>query len=270
MKVSRLSRSLAKTLIFSVFFFLPVMLTIIVSKTSASSEVDNRLFADLLAKHTRDGLVDYASFKAEHPKLKEYLAYLGGINPDELSREDAFAFYINLYNAATIDLVLENYPGIDSIKDIGGFFGNPWKIRFIALKGKKVHLDHVEHEILRPTFKDPRLHFAVNCASLGCPPLHADPFEGERLDTTLDELTRRNMADPAHTRLEGDDLYVSKVFDWFGEDWGEKEDKIAFVRKYSPPRQAAEIDRLGSRLDLKYSHWDWTLNDPSFKTMSGN
>jgi hypothetical protein len=254
--------------VFMVYFILPGMLAVSAPPAGADAKVDNRLYAELLVKHTRDGLVDYASFKTEHPKLKAYLAYLAGINPDDLSRDHAFAYYINLYNAATIDLVLENYPGIDSIKDIGGFFGNPWKIEFITLRGKKVHLDHVEHEILRPFYKDPRLHFAVNCASLGCPPLHAKPFEGRTLDATLDELTRRNMADPAHTRLEGDDLYVSKVFDWFGEDWGGTQDKVAFVQKYSSGEQAAKIEQLGGRLDLKYSGWDWTLNDPQFVTTS--
>jgi hypothetical protein len=251
--------------IFMSLFFLPAMLAIIAPRAWATPHVDNRLYAELLTRHSRDGLVNYASFKNEHPKLKEYLTYLAGINPDELGRDHAFAYYINLYNAATIDLVLENYPGIDSIKDIGGFFGNPWKIEFIAIKGKKVHLDHVEHEIMRPTYKDPRLHFAVNCASLGCPPLHLKPFEGDTLDTTLDELTRQNMSDPAHTRIEGNNLYVSKVFDWFGEDWGGKEDIVAFVRKYSSRDQAAKIDQLGSGLKLKYSEWDWTLNDPILK-----
>ncbi len=265
MKISLTFQPLDIMRIFMVFFFLSAWLAIIAVQALAAPKVDNHLYAELLARHTRDGLVDYASFKTEHPKLKKYLEYLAGINPDKLSRDDAFAYYINLYNAATIDLVLENYPGIDSIKDIGGFFGKPWKIEFITLKGKKVHLDHVEHAILRPTYEDPRIHFAVNCASMGCPPLHAKPFEGETLNATLDELTRRNMADPAHTRLEGGDLYVSKVFDWFGEDWGTKEDKIAFVRKYSSPEQAAAIDRLGGSLNLKYSHWDWTLNDPAFK-----
>ncbi len=268
MKISLIFQPLDIMRIFMVFFFLPAWVAIIAVHALAAPKVDNHLYAELLSKHTRDGLVDYASFKTEHPKLKEYIEYLAGINPDKLSRDDAFAYYINLYNAATIDLVLENYPGIDSIKDIGGFFGKPWKIEFITLKGKKVHLDHVEHEILRPTYKDPRIHFAVNCASLGCPPLHTEPFEGETLNATLDELTIQNMADPAHTRLEGDDLYVSKVFDWFGEDWDGKEDKVAFVRKFSSRKQAAEIDQLGSSLNLKYSEWDWTLNDPSFKNIS--
>ncbi len=268
MKISRIFKPLGVIRSLMVFFLLPGMLAILTPQAGADLKVDNRLYAELLGKHTRDGLVDYASFKSEHSKLNKYLAYLAGINPDELSRDDAFAYYINLYNAATIDLILENYPGIDSIKDIGGFFGNPWKIEFIMLKGKKVHLDHVEHEILRPTYKDPRLHFAVNCASLGCPPLHANPFEGKTIDATLDKLTRQNMADSAHTRLEGEDLYVSKVLDWFSEDWGKKEDKVAFVRKYSSPEQAAKIDRLGGSLDLKYSDWDWTLNDPSFKNLS--
>ena len=268
MKKSLIFQPLDMLRIFLVFFYLSALLATIASQTWAAAKVDNRLYAELLAKHSRGGLVDYASFKTEHPKLKEYLEHLAAIDPDTLGRDDAFAYYINLYNAATIDLILENYPGIDSIKDIGGFFGNPWKIEFITLKDKKVHLDHVEHEILRPTYKDPRLHFAVNCASLGCPVLHAKPFEGQTLDATLDELTRQNMADPAHTRLVGDDLYVSKVFDWFGEDWGGKEDKVAFVRKYSSPEQAAAIDQLGDKLDLKYSNWDWTLNDPGFKNPS--
>ena len=100
---------------------------------------------------------------------------------------------------------------------------------------------------------------------MGCPPLYAEPFEGGTLDATLDKLTRQNMSVPVHTRLEGGDLYVSKVFDWFSEDWGGKEQIIAFVRKYSPPKQAAQIDQLGSQLDLKYSHWDWTLNDPDYR-----
>lgn len=268
MKISRIIQPLDVMRISMVFYFLVGMLVIIAPQARADSKVDNRLYAELLDKHVRNGLVDYAGFKTEHPKLKAYLAYLAEINPDDLSRDDAFAYYINLYNAATIDLVLENYPGIDSIKDIGGLFGNPWKIEFISLKGKKVHLDHVEHDILRPRYKDPRLHFAVNCASLGCPPLHPQPFEGQTLDAILDKLTRQNMADPAHTRLEGDDLYVNKVFDWFGEDWGDTEDKIAFVRKYSSREQAAEIETLGGRLDLKYSRWDWTLNDSEFTNNS--
>jgi len=267
-KISGIFQLLDVMRIFMLFVFLPGMLAILTPQAGAESRVDNRLYAELLGKHTHDGLVDYASFKTEHPKLKAYLAYLAGINPDDLSRDDAFAYYINLYNAATIDLVLENYPGIDSIKDIGGIFGNPWKIEFITLKGKKVHLDHVEHVILRPLYKDPRLHFAVNCASLGCPPLHAKPFEGQTLDATLDKLTRQNMADPAHTRLEGNNLYVSKVFDWFGEDWGKTEDKVAFVQNYSSREQAAEIDKLGARLNLKYSEWDWTLNALEFKNTS--
>ena len=249
-------------------YLLLTMLFGVVPQAWAAPKVDNRPYAELLARHTRDGLVDYASFKTEHPQLKAYLAHLAGINPDGLNRNDAFAYYINLYNAATIDLVLDNYPGIDSIKDIGGFFGNPWKIEFISLKGRKVHLDHIEHEILRPTYKDPRLHFAVNCASLGCPPLHAVPFEGATLDATLNELTRQNMADPAHTRLEGDDLYVSKVFDWFGDDWGDKSDKVAFVRVHSPTEQANKIDTLGESLDLKYSYWDWKLNNTDSKNES--
>ena len=265
MKKTLLSQPVAFLHLPLAFSALLAMFVFIAIPAQASQEVDNRLYAELLVKHTRAGLVDYASFKTEHPKLKTYLEHMARINPDALGRDDAFAYYINLYNAATIDLILENYPGIDSIKDIGGFFGNPWKIEFIALKGKKVHLDHLEHEIMRPTYKDPRLHFAVNCASTGCPPLYAMPFEGGTLDATLDKLTRQNMSDPVHTRLEGDDLYVSKVFDWFGEDWGNREQTIAFVRKYSPPKQAAAIDQLGNRLDLKYSHWDWTLNDPAYK-----
>lgn len=242
-----------------------LLLAAVAAPAARAAQVNNTPYAELLAKYNEDGLVNYTGLKEQHAKLKKYLDYLASINPDELARNDAFAYYINLYNAATLDIVLDNYPGIESIKDIGGILGSPWKKDFIRLNGKSVSLDYIEHGILRPVYMDPRVHFAVNCASMGCPPLHGEPFEGATLDFTLDELTRNVMADPSQTRLEDEELFVNKVFDWFGGDWGSKQEKIGFVRQYAPKKLAAKIGKLGRQLNLEYSDWDWTLNDSKLK-----
>lgn len=242
-----------------------VMAVLLAPVASPAATVDHARYGQLLKKFNINGLVDYDGLKAEHAGFKQYLKSLAAVNPDDLSQDEAYAYYINLYNAATIDLVLDNYPGIDSIKDIGGFFGSPWRKEFIELKGEKVTLDHIEHDILRPVYKDPRVHFAVNCASMGCPLLHDEPLEGPTLDETLDMLTRNHMRNTKFTWLEGGTLYVSKVFDWFGGDWGSDEDKIAFVQKYAGQELKAALEKLDGDVKLKYANWDWSLNNAKGK-----
>jgi hypothetical protein len=229
----------------------------------AHARVDNSLYAELLARHVVDGLVDYAGLKADEDKLDAYLAILAAVKTDKLTEMQAYAHYLNVYNAWTLKLILKHYPGISSIKDIGGFFTNPWRIRFVELDGELVHLDHVEHEILRPRFRDPRVHFAVNCASMGCPRLHARPFEPEDLETTLDELTRANINDPAFNRLENGALRLVKVFDWFGGDWGNDAEKLAFVLRYADDELRGRIESRQGGVRIRYTDWDWSLNDVS-------
>ena len=129
----------------------------------AEETVDHSIFAGLLQKYVKDGIVNYKNFKSEEQKLDQYLGILNNTNPGELSRNEQFAFYMNAYNAYTVKLILENYP-VTSIKDTGSLLKSPWKIDFVKIGGKTMTLDDVEHNILRPRFQDARVHFAVNCA----------------------------------------------------------------------------------------------------------
>lgn len=225
----------------------------------AGGEPDNRIWAGLLARHVQGKLVDYAGFKRDEALLDKYLAVLEAANPEAMSREARFAYYINVYNAWTIKLILTRWPNLESIKDFGTLFRSPWKIELVKLQGQTKPLDWVEHEVLRPRFKDARVHFAINCASKGCPPLINEPYEAARLNEQLDRVTRATMSDPAATRLEGETLYVISVFDWFSGDF--PEGAPAFVKRFAEPDLAKRLEILGDRVKVRFIDWDWKLND---------
>jgi len=239
---------------------LSVVLLVLVwaGSATAGSGVDNSIYADLLKKHVTHGRVDYSGFKQAEPRLDQYLRQLREIEPDQLDRSGQMAFYINLYNAATIKLILSAYPGIKSIKDLGSLFQSPWKKKFITLSGRTVTLDHIEHGILRPRFKDPRVHFAVNCASKSCPPLLGEPYAGSTLDAQLNAATAAFINDPQSNYIQGDSLYVSRIFKWFGEDFGD--DIKGFVAKYARGELKNQLDAKIPALQVQYLDYDWSLN----------
>ncbi|MFZ5571041.1 MAG: DUF547 domain-containing protein [Thermodesulfobacteriota bacterium] len=212
----------------------------------------------LLQRHVRDGLVNYSGFQREEALLDRYLAILETAAPDKMTRNDRYAFYINAYNAWTIKLILSKYPDIRSIKDLGGLFSSPWKKKICRLNGKLLTLDDIEHGILRPQFQDPRVHFAVICASKGCPAIRAEAYRGEILDRQLDSATEDFLNDPRKNHLKGDTLYVSKIFDWFEEDF--QGDVPGFFLKYAGKELKAAIRQTGSRLRIAYLDYDWSLN----------
>ncbi|GAB7078552.1 DUF547 domain-containing protein [Megalodesulfovibrio paquesii] len=226
--------------------------------------VDNRPYATLLSAHVHNGLVDYAGLQRDEAVLDQYLRALADIDADALSRDEAFAFYLNVYNAWTLKLILTRYPNIDSIKDLGTLWRTPWQQTVVRLRSGTattlVTLDHIEHGILRPRFRDPRLHFAVNCASMGCPRLHNAPFEAATLQATLDRLTRANINDPAFNRLEGNTFHAIRVFDWFAEDWGDEAGIRAFLLHHAEPPLAQGLRSAGDRLRIRFTDWDWRLN----------
>ena len=225
----------------------------------ASGVVDNSIYADLLKKHVANARVNYSGFKADEKELDKYLAVLSRTNVKSLSRTEQYAFYINAYNAFTIKLILSKYPGVNSIKEIGTFFTNPWQKKFIPLQGRTVTLDYIEHEVLRPRFKDPRVHFAVNCASKGCPPLRNEPYEPDRLENQLDEQTRRFINDGKNNFVKKDTLFLSRIFKWFKEDFSDN--PARFVRQYADTPLKEAIQAAGD-LDIKVSYlsYDWSLN----------
>lgn len=229
-----------------------------IEKTAAKAE-DHAIWAELLDKYVKPGGVDYAGFKSEEDKLDQYLKLLEGTDTQTLSRNDQFAFYINAYNAWTIKLILSAYPGLKSIKDLGTFLKSPWEKKFVRMNGDVLTLDDIEHHILRPRFKDPRLHFAINCSAASCPPLKSEPYLGSQLDLQLDQATRSFINHPDNYRLEGDVLYVSRIFKWFSEDF--KEGVVDFYLAHARGDLKNKLAQKKDALKLKYLPYDWSLND---------
>ncbi len=168
------------------------------------------------------------------------------------------AFYINAYNAWTIKLILGAYPGVRSIKDLGTLFKSPWKKRIARVDGRTLTLDQIEHDILRPQFRDPRIHFAINCAAKSCPPLRSQPYTAEQLDAQLDEMAAAFINDPKNNYLEGDRLYVSAIFKWFAEDFDN--DVVGFFKKYATGHLKSGLEGGQDRIRVKHLDYDWSLN----------
>ena len=230
----------------------------ILTANGYATEVDHALYASLLNRHVDQGVVDYQGFQEDEANLDRYLEMLAAVDPGALSKDARFAFYANAYNAWTIKLILSRYPDIRSIKDLGGLFSSPWKKKIARIDGKLLTLDQIEHEILRKQFKDPRVHFAVNCASKSCPPLQGEPFVGERLDDQLNRAAIAFINNPRFNRLEGDTLLVSKIFDWFGEDFNE--DIVGTFVRYAEPQFKAKIENNRDRIKIRHLDYDWSLN----------
>ena len=228
------------------------------SHAATADAVDHSEFGALLAKHVKNGFVDYAGFKADEAGLDRYLSTLEKVDPESLSRNEQVAFYINAYNAWTIKLILTGYPGVKSIKDLGSIFQSPWKKEFVRINGKTLTLDDIEHKILRPRFKDARVHFAINCASKSCPPLISEPYRGATIDSQLSKVTRDFVNAPGSFRLDGDTLWVSSIFKWFSGDFNE--DPAGFYRTYAKGELKKQLDEKGDRIKVKFLDYDWSLN----------
>ena len=225
----------------------------------AGASVDNSTFAELLGKYVQKGMVDYDGLKKDEARLDSYLELLERVDTAELPRDEQFAFYANAYNAWTLKLILSGYPGIDSIKDLGSIFKSPWKKKIVRIDGTVLNLDNVEHDILRPRFKDARVHFAINCAAYSCPPLVADPYRGGDLDEQLDAATRQFVNNSKRNYLEGNTLYVSKIFKWFAEDFDNE--PYGFIVHYADGTFKENLEAAKGRIKVKYLPYDWSLNN---------
>ena len=245
-------------------------------------------WAVLLKRHVvlidggKSSQVRYAGFAQERSAMKTYLDTLSRVSAQEFAgwtKAQQMAFLINAYNAYTVEKILTRYPDIRSIWDFGKLFGNPFKDRFFRLLGREFSLDMIEHDTLRRpgAYNEPRVHFAVNCASVGCPMLHEEPYVASRLDAQLEEQTRRFLADRSRNRYNAADnaLEVSEIFKWFGEDWssgyrgldgkGEAMQSLAqFFAKYADLLADAPAQRqaiTGRKAAIRHLDYDWALND---------
>ena len=218
----------------------------------------------------RQSRVDYAGLKADRAELKKVLDSLSAVPRAEFdgwSQPQRMAFLINAYNAFTVELILTKYPDLKSIKDLGSFVQSPWKKKFFRLLGEERHLDWIEHEQLRPNYAEPRVHAAVNCASIGCPALRNEAFNAAKLEAQLEDGMQRFMADRTRNRVSGGKLEVSAIFKWFREDFekGQRgfnrvEDVFAAYAAQLSDRPDEQARLRARSLPVEHLDYDWSLN----------
>ena len=208
-------------------------------------------------------LFDYAGLKAnkdDRAALSAYIAYLAGQSPSTMDAPQATAYWANLYNALTVDVVIDNYP-VKSIKKIksGPFTPGPWKKKLVTVEGEKLTLDDIEHGILRVKYPSPLIHYMVNCASIGCPNLKDGLWRAETLDADRDAAARDFINAPNGVTVKGDKLTVSSIYKWFKEDFGKTDANIlAHLRDYAAHDLKAAID---SGATIVGDDYNWSLND---------
>lgn len=211
--------------------------------------LDHSAWNTLLKKYVDTaGNVDYKSLKNDENKLDDYLGYLAGNVPSGSDEKEKLAYYINLYNAATVKLILDHYP-VKSIKDINA----PWDKKWVQVGEKVVSLGHIEHKILRK-MKEPRIHFAINCASYSCPKLLNEAFTASRLELQLQKVARDFVGDPSRNKITSDQLYLSNIFKWYGKDFTEKSTLAVYIDQLSDTAIAADAK-------IDYLKYDWSLNE---------
>jgi hypothetical protein len=207
----------------------------------------------ILKKRVENGRVDYRGLKADSQPLTDYLQWAGAVPEAEFNawpEKRQLAFLVNLYNASTLQLIVGHYP-VKSIKKIRKGFKGPWDQKVVVLHGKKISLNTLEHKIIRPTYKEPRVHMALVCAAKGCPILRSEAYTAERLDEQLDDQSRRYLATSAGLvidRKKGT-ASISSIFKWYGDDFVSVP---AFVERYSDEEIAG--------LQINYLDYDWSLN----------
>jgi len=253
---------------------------------AAQFDHQHQAWTALLQKHVvlveggKASQVRYAGFAKDRTALKRYLDALSKVPQQEFSgwtKPQQVAFLINAYNAYTVEKILTRYPNIKSIWDFGKVFGNPFKDRFFTLLGREFTLDGIEHETLRKpgAYDEPRVHFAVNCASIGCPMMREEAFVADRLEAQLEEQTRRFLSDRSRNRYADGKLEVSMIFDWFREDWTKGyrgldgkgiplESREQFFSHHAtlladePEHQRRIRER---KAEIRHLDYDWGLND---------
>ena len=209
---------------------------------------DHTPWHKLLQTHVAgNGDVDYDAFKNNEGALDEYLTSLKNAPPsNDWARDERLVYWINAYNAFTVKRILNDYP-LTSITDLDG--GDPWKIEWIEIGSQTYSLNNIEHDIIRPRFNEPRIHFAVNCAAASCPPLPNKAFTVDNLESMLESNARAFIRNPAYNQTTGD-VKVSKIFDWYGEDFGN-------LKSYLNDYLATPIPE---DQEIGFKEYDWSLN----------
>ena len=212
----------------------------------------------LLKKHVNAaGMVNYKGFQNDKAELNAYLKTLSDNAPQKNWNEnDQKAFWINAYNAYTVSLILQHYP-VKSIKDIGGSIykiNTAWDIRFITIGGEKYDLNNIEHKMLRRKFEDPRIHFAIVCASMSCARLSRDAYTGDKLEAQLEAAGKDFLNDKAKNNISADKAQLSKYFTWYQGDFTKKGSLVDVINKYSQTK-------INANTKISYLDYNWSLNE---------
>ncbi len=260
--------------------WLPVLALILASAHASAFDHSHANWTSALQAHVEwnaagtASTVDYTRWRSDRAALDRYLASLSALPReafDGWSVAQRRGFLINAYNAWTVDLILRSDPDLESIRDLGSLFSSPWKRKFFELFGQEESLDGIEHDLLRgaPDYDDPRIHFAVNCASIGCPALRPEAYRADDLDAQLEDQTRRFLRDGSRNRWDAkaSTLYLSKIFDWYAKDFDLRfrggQSRAQFLARYAAELgfSAAEVERLAAdEIEVDLLDYDWALN----------
>lgn len=249
------------TIVFSIFLITVSSCFAVNAPTSTAEPISHEIWNSLLKKYVDNkGFVDYGGFKKDQAELKKYLDLVEKNAPgDKWSKDEKLAYWINAYNAFTIQLILDNIPNkIKSIKDIGSkvkipFVNTPWDVKFINIGGKKMDLNNIEHGIIRKDFGEPRIHFALVCAAKSCPPLRNEAFEASKLSKQLDEQGVAFLNDSFKNQVSEKSAKLSNLFKWYGGDFRDKMPVIDWINKYAKVK-------ADKGADISYLDYNWDLN----------
>jgi len=250
-----------KHLLYTLLILVFVSCGIASPKQENTQPISHASFDALLKKYVNsEGWVNYAGFSKDRAELKKYLELIQNNAPNDKNwtKEEKLAYWINAYNAFTIELILQYYP-LESIKDIGSkiqvpFVNTPWDIKFIKIAGMEMDLNNIEHSILRKEFNEPRIHFAINCASYSCPVLRAEAYTGDKLEQQLQEQAVSFINDTRRNKITSASAQLSQIFDWFGGDFTKSGSLRDFINRYSKVK-------ITDKTKVAYIDYDWRLND---------
>ncbi|MGH2642479.1 MAG: DUF547 domain-containing protein [Chitinophagaceae bacterium] len=230
------------------------------SRKATAQQPSYKIWNDLLHEYINDqGLVNYKGFIKDSAKLNVFLHGLSTHAPDpaKWSKDQRMAFWINAYNAFTVKLIIMHYP-VKSIKDIGPKIqiykiSTPWQIKFFSIGSRKINLDDIEDKILRKEFDDPRIHFALVCAALSCPPLRNEAYTPDKLNAQLNDQGRKFLSQTFKNKISANKIELSSIFKWYKGDFTKQQSLISFLNRFAP----VKIDPDAS---ISYINYDWDLN----------
>lgn len=234
-------------------------------EAGAAEAFDHAPLGRVLRECVSEARVDYRRLKERPADLDAYLGRVAEIPAGAFAgwtRDERLALLINLYNAATLRLVIDHYP-LGSLRDLGVLPGAAWRKKVVRFGGRTISLDDLEHGLIRAEYREPRIHFALVCAATGCPPLRGEPFEAGRLGEQLDDQARRFLGDVSKNRFEPETgiLWLSPIFDWYAADFaGEGRSVPDAVKGYLPERARRELERAGT-VKVRFTDYDWSLNE---------